>query len=177
VGEPVLQEQGRWLVTLGVRVEESGGLWRFHVEGLPAEPLRPAMVELPLPVGFKIEPETMVLLERRYALGTSKSGVEGRRQKPNEGIARTMMDVYFRTENGNLFQTWPRLPVTGEWASYAENTENFTMGFFGRAAMPWRLSENRPVSLVFFLRAADLPMVFEVKGARIVRLGLTAGGR
>ena len=177
VGEPVLQEQGRWLVTQGVKVEESGGLWRFHVEALPAEPLRPAMVELPLPMGFKIEPETMILLERRNALGTATSVVKVGRQKPNEGIAGTMMDVYFRTENGNLFQTWPRLPVTGEWASYAENTENFTMGFFGRAAMPWRLSENRPVSLVFFLRAAELPMVFEVKGARIARLGLKAGAR
>jgi hypothetical protein len=172
-GEPVMQAQGRWLVTPGVRVEEAGGgLWRFHVDHLPAEPLRPAMVELPLPEGFKIEPETMLVLEHRKVAGVGvAAGVEGRPVKPREGKLGSMMDVYFRTENGNLYQTWPRLRAAGEWAVYAENTENFTMGFFGRAALPWRLSENRPAALVFFLRAAEVPTVFEVKGARIVRLG------
>jgi hypothetical protein len=177
VGEPALQAQGRWLVTPGVRVEEGGGgLWRFHVDYLPAEALRPAMVELPLPEGFKIEPETMLVLERRKvavaggAVAVGAGVAEGQRQ-PRVGKLGSMMDVYFRTENGNLYQTWPRLRVEGEWASYAENLENFTMGFFGRAVLPWRLRENQPASLVFFLRVGEVPTVFEVKGARVVRLG------
>ncbi|MCS6244903.1 MAG: hypothetical protein H2172_13755 [Opitutus sp.] len=176
VGEPALQAHGRWLVTDGVRVVESAGQWSFHIDHLPAEALRPAMVELPLPVDFKIEPETMLLLDRRTVAASAQKGgartlVEAARLNPAAGITGIMMDVYFRMENGNLYQTWPRLKVTGEWTSYAENMENFTMGFFGRAALPWRFSENRPVSLVFFLRAGEVPSVFEVKGAKIVRLG------
>lgn len=81
-----------------------------------------------------------------------------------------MMDVYFRTENGNLYQTWPRLRVSGDWTRYLESAENFTMGFFGRAELPWRFSENTPVALVFFLRPSELPAVFEVRNAEIVRL-------
>ena len=175
LGEPGFKEQGRWLVTDGVRVEESRGVWRFHIDHRPAEPLRPAMVELPLPVEFKIEPDSMITLERRMTAATTPSEVLASvplaRVKPSERVAGSMMDVYFRTENGNLYQTWPRLEVTKEWVSYAESMENFTMGFFGRAALPWRFSKNRPASLVFFLRAAELPIVFEVKGARLVRVG------
>ena len=168
VGEPRLVEQGRWLATPGVRVEEVGGLWRFHIDALPAEPLRPAMVELALPEGFKVDREMMLVLERRLKAAQLNPGAGAPR--PNGGKQGAMLDVYFRTENGNLYQTWPRLRVTGTWAGYAESLENFTMGFFGRAELPWRFFENKPVALVFFLRAAEVPTVFEVQKARLVRL-------
>ncbi|MCS6245865.1 MAG: hypothetical protein H2172_18715 [Opitutus sp.] len=167
-----LVEQGRWLATAGVRVEEAGGLWRFHIDTLPAEPLRPAMVELALPEGFKVDREMLLVLERRLKAAQLNPGAGAPR--PNGGKLGAMMDVYFRTENGNLYQTWPRLRVTGTWEGYAESLGNFTMGFFGRAELPWRFFENKPVALVFFLRAAEVPTVFEVKGARIVRLGSAA---
>jgi hypothetical protein len=44
------------------------------------------------------------------------------------------------------------------------------MAFFGRAELPWRFAENRPVSLVFFLRPSQVPAIFEVRDARIVRV-------
>ena len=176
VGEPRLQVQGRWLATEGVRVSEAGGIWRFQVDYLPAEALRPAVVELPLPAEFKLEPGQMLVFDRRSvaaAAGTKATGVgEGRRSQTQVGQVGARMEVYFRMANGNLYQTWPRLTVTAEWAPYAECTENFTMAFFGRAGLPWRFFENRPVGLVFFLRPAELPAVFEVRGARLVRVGV-----
>jgi hypothetical protein len=80
-----------------------------------------------------------------------------------------MMDVYFRTRNGNLFQTWPRLPVAETWRYYAGLADDFTMATFGRAELPWRFAENRPASLVFYLRPSVLPAVFEVRGTSIRR--------
>ncbi|MDZ7901383.1 MAG: hypothetical protein U5L01_02050 [Rheinheimera sp.] len=56
-----------------------------------------------------------------------------------------------------------------EWGGYAEAAENFTMAFFGRAKLPWRFVENKPVALVFFLRPEKLPAVFEIKDAAITR--------
>ena len=174
VGEAPLKAQGRWLVSEGVRVEEIGGVWRFYIDHLPGASLRPAAVELPLPEGFAVESGTMVLLERRRLADAVVTAIQGEvataPMKPRAGVAGDMMDVYFRTENGNLFQTWPRLRVGENWTTYAESTENFTMGFFGRAALPWRFRENRPAALVFFLRPSRLPSIFEVRDAQIVRV-------
>ncbi|HEY8932047.1 MAG TPA: hypothetical protein VIM44_01905, partial [Rariglobus sp.] len=64
-GEQGLQPDGRWLVTDGVRVEEREGVWRFHIDALPEEPLRSAMVELPLPAGFVFNPGTLLMLQGR----------------------------------------------------------------------------------------------------------------
>jgi hypothetical protein len=186
-GEPPVYPAGRWLVSDGVRVEETGeGTWRFHVDYLPAEPLRPAVVELPLPEGFTFEGGTLLTLERRLGhvewagrraedgkseVGGTEGGViDPARLKSRAGKAGDMMDVYFRTTNGNLYQTWPRLGVTPVWRQYREDAANFTMGFFGRAELPWRLSDNTPAALVFFLRPAQLPAVFEVRDVKIVRL-------
>jgi hypothetical protein len=233
VGEPRLYRDGRWLVTEGVRVEErADGIWRFHIDYLPAEPLRPAVVELPLPEGFIFEAGTLLSLERRKsAREEGEKPEDGRRMtedrcgdgkpengdlkpegwkprrnfpkaqlsghktpasgnpglrfqasalpsptpspsqlKSRAGRAGDMMDVYFRTENGNLYQTWPRLRVNADWSRYIERAENFTMAFFGRAELPWRFTDNKPASLVFFLRPAELPAVFEVRDAQIIRL-------
>ncbi len=182
-GEAGLKPAGRWLVTDGVRVEERDGVWRFHVDYLPEEALRPAAVELPLPEGFVFPEGAWLTMERRRGelranslelraksleLGANSPELKAR-IKSRAGRAGDVMDVYFRTENGNLYQTWPRVRVTGEWARYGGMAEDFTMGFFGRATLPWRFAENRPASLVFFLRPAQLPAVFEVRGAGIMR--------
>lgn len=179
-GEPGLHPHGRWLASEGVRVEESAdGVWRFHIDYLPAEPLRPAMVELALPDDFAFPSASFLRLQRRKVAPAEASDVftaplpapTPDQAKPRAGKAGDMMDVYFRTENGNLFQTWPRLRVTPEWTQYLESADNFTMAFFGRAAPPWRFSENKPASLVFFLRPSALPATFEVQRAEIVRYG------
>lgn len=180
--EPRLMRDGRWWTTDGVTVEDTGnGVWRFRIDYLPKEPLRPACAELPLPEKFTFPRGAFIRLDRRRvepssepgALGTTGSGeaVPPDQLKPRAGKAGDMLDVYFRTENGNLFQTWPRLRVTTEWARYFENADNFTMAFYGRAGLPWRFEENRPTSLVFFFRPSRLPAIFEVQHAEIVRLG------
>ena len=63
-GEPKLIPQGRWLVSSGVTVEETPGSWRIRVDHLPAEPMRPAMAELPLPDGWR--PDLNALLSFAY---------------------------------------------------------------------------------------------------------------
>jgi hypothetical protein len=169
-GEPRSRAEGRWRVTDGVRVEERDGVWRFHVDRLPPEPLRPAVVELPLPEGFAVPPDTELKLQRRR-VGATEAGTAAVAGPSLPQLGRLdMMDVYFRTENGNLYQTWPRLTVTDGWRSYSAHAEDFTMAFFGRAALPWRFAENRPVALTFFLRPSRLPATFEVRDARIVRV-------
>lgn len=192
-GESRLQRDGRWLVTDGVTVEEqANGVWRFRIDYLPAEPLRPAVVELPLPRGFTFKSGTLLSLERRKVavadeaaedvaerrsrfVGAGREGASGApdpsRFLSRAGKAGDRMDVYFRTEQGNLYQTWPRLRVTSDWEQYWESADNFTMGFFGRAERPWRFADNTPVALVFFLRPAELPAIFEVRDARIVEMG------
>lgn len=189
-GEPVLHEHGRWRVTDGVRVEERDGVWRFHIDHLPAEALTSAVVELPLPDGFVFGAGMLLSLERRKTeavpIKLKGDGEAGQTESPGldlqlkpstpaqmksrAGRAGDMMSVIFRTENGNLYQTWPRLRVFDEWANYTEQADNFTMGFFGRAALPWRFFENRPASLVFVLRPSTVPAVFEVRGAKIERV-------
>ncbi|WP_138223053.1 hypothetical protein [Nibricoccus aquaticus] len=155
--EPGLQRQGRWLVSQGVTVAESAAkaAWTFKVDALPEEPGRPAMVELPLPESFVFEPGTLLEFSHRLAEGSAE--------------AEAWFDVYFRTENGNLYQVWPRLQAAREWRGYAEAAENFTMAFFGRAKLPWRFAENRPVALVFFFRPEKLPAIFEIEDAAITR--------
>ncbi len=154
--EPALQRQGRWLVSRGVSVAESaGGKWSFKVDALPEEPARPAMVELPLPEGFVFEPGMLLEFAHRLAEGSVER--------------EAWLDVYFRTENGNLYQVWPRLQAARDWRGYAEAAENFTMAFFGRARLPWRFVENRPVALVFFLRPEKLSAIFEIEDAAITR--------
>ncbi|MGC4073461.1 MAG: hypothetical protein QM760_13280 [Nibricoccus sp.] len=154
--EPVLRRQGRWLVSQGVSVtERSADKWAFTVDGFPTEPSRPAMAELPLPEEFVFEPG--MLLEFVHRL--SEVGAE----------TEAWFDVYFRAENGNLYQVWPRVQAGREWRGFAEAQENFTMAFYGRAKLPWRFAENRPVALVFFFRPEKLPAIFEIEDAAITR--------
>lgn len=116
----------------------------------------------------------MLMMDRRRIdrapAAVGRAAVSAERLTPRAGRAGNMMDVYFRTENGNLYQTWPRVRVDANWMTYAVRSADFTMAFFGRAELPWRLADNRPASLVFFLRPATLPAIFEVRDARLVRI-------
>ncbi|MBW8782760.1 MAG: hypothetical protein JF599_12865 [Verrucomicrobia bacterium] len=163
-GEPRLIASGRWLVSDGVRVDDDGDWWRFTVEHSPAEPLRPAMAELPLPSDFKFKPGMFLTFLYR-ALGQPEAA--GSRSSSWAGDS---VDVYFRAANGNLYQVWPRLRPTPEWTSCEQSAQDFTVAFFGRAALPWRFADNQPAALVFFLRPARLPFVFEVWTPQIVTL-------
>jgi hypothetical protein len=81
---------------------------------------------------------------------------------------QALFDPYIRTKNGNLFQTWQRLHAKEGWQSYMERMGNFTMGFFGRANLPWRFADNEPAALVFFFRPEQLPVTFEIRRAQVL---------
>jgi hypothetical protein len=163
-GEPRLTASGRWLVSDGVRVDDDGDWWRFTVEHSPAEPLRPAMAELPLPPDFKFKPGMFLTFLYR-TLRQPETAVSH-----SSSWAGDSVDVYFRAANGNLYQVWPRLRPTPDWTTCEQNAQDFTMAFFGRAALPWRFADNQPAALVFFLRSARLPFVFEAWMPQIVTL-------
>lgn len=88
-------------------------------------------------------------------------------------------EVYIRTANGNLYQTWPRLRATEAWQWYVEPLDSFTPAFFGRAHLPAALRENQPVALVFFFRPAKYPATYHLRHAQVVEFerSATAGNR
>ncbi len=149
---------GRWRTTPGIEVMETNGeIWQFAVSAFPKEPNRPAMAELPLPDDFEFPDDGMMRMTYRLLHQRTADGGQ-------------YFELYFRTANGNLYQVWPRQYATGDWKHYMEMKGNYTMAFYGRANLPWRFRDNRPVSLVFFFRPRQLPVTYEVKNARIVRL-------
>ena len=167
--EPRLLRQGRWLVSEGVRVEEIGGLWRFYINEMPKEPLSSAIIELPLPGGFKVESDMLFSFERRW-VPPSLNGLVARPRKVISAGAGNVMAANIRTENGNLFRTGARVRLNENWTAYKQAADGFTMGFFGRAELPWRFFDNRPASLVFFIKPAELPAIIEIRDARLTRL-------
>jgi hypothetical protein len=84
-------------------------------------------------------------------------------------------EAYIRTENGNLYQTWPRLVASNNWQSYAERIGNFSMAFFGRAYLPWEFDQNKPVALVFFFRPTHVPVTFQIRRQSVMELTATQG--
>ncbi len=165
--EPALVEQGRWLVTPGVRVEDTPNGWRIHLDRQPGVGARPAVAELPLPKDWRMPVGTMLSYD--YCLTPLEGAQELRSDSTDAGLRPLggrfgdMAESYIRTENGNLFSTVPRLVPTAKWQRYNQNAENLTLHFLGRTAPPWRFLDNRPAALVFFIRPKQLPAVFEVR--------------
>jgi hypothetical protein len=165
--EPALVEHGRWLVTPGVRVEETPDGWRILIERLPGVGARPAVAELPLPLGWTMPEGTTLSYDYRLLAGDGAS--ELRPETPEAGLRPLggrwgdVAESYIRTENGNLFSTVPRLMPKDKWLRYNQNAENLTMHFLGRTSPPWRFLEQKPAALVFFIRPKVLPAVFEVR--------------
>lgn len=159
--EPKLEATtGRWRTTRGLEVTESvDGAWQFTVKQFPAEPHKSAMAELPLPDDFVFPDGGMMRMNYRLV---DPPGADIKNGK--------YFELYFRTANGSLYQVWPRQYAMANLQAYTELKENYTMAFYGRANLPWRFKENRPVALVFFFRPGTVPATYEVKGARIVRL-------
>ena len=81
------------------------------------------------------------------------------------------MALCWRTENGNLFTVGPIAPATPLWQRYAQAKASFTMDFYGRANLPWRFAENRPLALVLKFYPNYLPATFEVRKTAVTTYG------
>ncbi len=178
--EPALRPDGRWLVSEGMRVEETPEGWRLHVDHFPGVGLRPAVAELPLPPGWRMPEGAVLTYDHR--LTPAEGAVELRSDDPDArrrrqtGVAGAIAESYIRTANGNLFSTVPRLSPTEEWQRYNQSGETLTMLFLGRTRMPWRFADNTPAALVFFVRPTQLPAVFEVRAPHVATYGLPESG-
>lgn len=164
----------RWLTTPGVEIEDSALGWKITIRDLPASPLRPAEVELPLARSWR--PGATSALSFRYQLLPTPTDLsEGQNFDKNGGHPDRLeeFDVNFRDEVGTLWGVWPRLVARRATQSYFEPLENFTPMFFSRAAHPGvqQLTDTDAVavrSLVLMIRPRSLPMTLWVTAPRIV---------
>ncbi len=169
--EPPGAVAGHWRTSEGLAVTERDGRWSFTVSGFPAEPLRPAMAEWVLPDDFQLPEGSLIEFEYRLverAAAACAAVAEPRAPTMLGAVDRELISVYWRTQNGNLYTVWQTLMATNGWQRYAQMKGSFSMGFYGRANLPWRFADNRPISLVFTFRPNYLPATFEVKSPAIV---------
>ncbi len=80
----------------------------------------------------------------------------------------SVFEAYLRTDNGNLYQTWPRLQAREYWQWYFESFANFTPGFFGRSHLPNSLQQSKPTALVYFFRPEHYPTTYLIRRAQVV---------
>ncbi len=171
--EPALRRDGRWLVTEGVAVEETDGGWRLHITGFPGVGLRPAVAELPLPRGWRLEPGEVFCFRHRVVDGPGAvelrwdhPDARRRRQTGNFGM---IAEPYFRTTDGKLFSAGARTSPTTAWGRFQQGPETFGMRFLGRTTPPWRFEDHQPAALVFFMRPSRLPAIYEVRDPHVAR--------
>jgi hypothetical protein len=172
--EPAKLPVGRWRLTPGVSVSEQQGVWTFSITKYPDQPLHPAMAELVVPEGFVLPEHS--LFEFEYRLAERMEAGLSRVQEPRvplagSSVGRESMAMCWRTENGNLFTVGPMAPATPVWQRSAQAKSSFTMDFYGRAALPWRFAENRPLALVFKFYPNFLPASFEVRNTAVTTYG------
>jgi hypothetical protein len=79
--------------------------------------------------------------------------------------------LQLRTQNGNLYEVYPTRQATPEWQRFLEPGDNFTMAFYGRAALPWRFKENKPASLVVVMYPKSLPATYEFRRPQLIKFG------
>ena len=75
-----------------------------------------------------------------------------------------------RTQNGNLYEVYPTRQATPDWQRFMEPGDNFTMAFYGRAALPWRFKDNKPASLVIVMYPKSLPATYEFRRPQLIKL-------
>ena len=172
--EPAKVVVGRWRVTPGVSVSEQQGVWTFSITKYPDQPLHPVMAELVVPDGFGLPEHSLFELDYRLAERVEAGLVrveEPRVPRAGSSVKRETMAICWRTENGNLFTVGPTAPATPLWQRYAQAKSSFTMDFYGRANLPWRFAESRPVALVLKFYPNYLPATFEVRATAVATYG------
>jgi hypothetical protein len=93
------------------------------------------------------------------------------RPQPSEPPRSEEFILQVRTQNGNLYEVYPTRQATSDWQRFIEPGDNFTMAFYGRAALPWRFKENKPVSLVMVMYPKSLPATYEFRQPQLIKLG------
>ena len=78
--------------------------------------------------------------------------------------------LQIRTQNGNLYEVYPTRQATPAWQRFMEPGENFTLSFYGRAALPWRFKDNKPASLVVVMYPKQLPATYEFRRPQLIEL-------
>jgi hypothetical protein len=92
------------------------------------------------------------------------------RPQPSEQPRSEELILQVRTQNGNLYEVYPTRQAKPEWQRYMEPGDNFTMAFYGRAALPWRFKDNQPASLVIVMYPKHLPAVYEFRRPQLLKL-------
>jgi len=172
--EPAKLVVGRWRVTPGVSVSEQQGGWMFSITKYPDQPLHPVMAELVVPDGFVLPEHSLFELEYRLAERVEEELArveEPRVPLAGSSVKRETMANCWLTDNGNLFSVGPTASATPLWQRYAQAKSSFTMDFYGRANLPWRFAENRPVALVLKFYPNYLPATFEVRATAVATYG------
>lgn len=85
--------------------------------------------------------------------------------KPQEEFLLTI-----RTRNGNTYGVYPILPATPDWQSMLERKANFTMWYYSRSALPWRLADNQPLAMNLALFPKKLPAIYEFRHPSLIRI-------
>ncbi|MBL9218361.1 MAG: hypothetical protein JNG82_07730 [Opitutaceae bacterium] len=113
---------------------------------------------------------------------TGEPGPGGPKPKPPAPPQSEEFIVQVRTQNGNLYEVYPTRQATPDWQRFLEPGDNFTMAFYGRAALPWRFKDNKPASLVVVMYPKSLPATYEFRRPQLIKLSapspqLSAGFR
>lgn len=171
--EPPLIEhpQSRWLTTAGATVEDTDQGFTILIQALPGVGTRPVVVELPLPEWPAFGPGLTWSYD--YRLRPAWPGERSEELRPDHpdptqrrliGRLGLVMESYFRTAEGNLLSTQPRLIANETWKTYHQPWESFTPHFLGRTTPPDpRAPARAPAALVFFIRPTRLPAVVEIR--------------
>lgn len=146
------------LLLMQYRLGDAGGLVSQINSGAPAA--NPNQQR-----ATSTEPKAAPIMEGSDSAGEQASALGGSdpRYRTRTGTLPSMMEVGFRTENGNVYNQWPPLFPTTDWRWYRQIRESFWLTNYSRARPPWRFAEGRPISLVFYFRPKTVPAVFEVR--------------
>ena len=101
---------------------------------------------------------------------TGEPGPGVPKPKPPEPPQSEEFMIQIRTQNGNLYEVYPTRQATSDWQRFLEPGDNFTMAFYGRAALPWRFKDNKPTSLVFVMYPKSLPATYEFRRPQLIKL-------
>lgn len=159
--EPPLSQHGSVWANRGVEVVWAKDVLKVKVNQLPEHEKRRVMIEIPWPNEWNLSDDHFL----RVRFRTSKVQPRASKWPQSDSLL-----VQIRTRNGNLYGVSPFRPITEQWGYFWEPVTNFTMWFYGRSCLPWRLVDNQPVALVLIIDPVVLPAEYEFCNLGLVTL-------